>query len=160
MNCNLSEQERKTGVRCRSFDCIPCKEHLSSKDRSIIDNEIIKMLMKENKRLELEVKHGCSICALQPDITIRDLESKLKAQQELIDRLEKENKELKECAEFYGNPENWITRRESSWDKTDPIWHGDSELILGYRHPNTEWIGSVTVGGKLEVLQLVAKEQD
>lgn len=79
---------------------------------------------------------------------VEQQQSKLKAQQEVIDRLEKENKELKECAEFYGNPENWITRRESSWDKTDPRRHGDSELILGYRHPNTEWIGSVTVGGK------------
>ena len=77
MNCNLDENQRKLGMRCRSFDCIPCKEHLSSKDRGIIDNEIIKMLQKEIEMLKLEVKHGCSICALQPDITIRELEGEI-----------------------------------------------------------------------------------
>lgn len=109
MNCNISEQERKIGMRCRSFDCVPCKEHLSSKDRGIIDNEIIKMLMKENKRLELDVKHGCSTCALQPEITIRELESKLKAQQELI-------AEMKHLIKYGIEPKEIYQHQE--WDES------------------------------------------
>lgn len=94
MNCSLSDKQRKEGMRCRSFDCIPCKEYLTSNDRAIIDNEIIKMLNKEIERLKLEVKHGCSICALQPEVTIRELESKLKQQQEVINDLRNTNSQI------------------------------------------------------------------
>lgn len=40
-------------------------------------------------------------------IRVLELESKLKAQQELIDILNKENKELKQCAEFYAKTERY-----------------------------------------------------
>lgn len=88
MNCTLTNNQRKEGTRCRSFDCVPCKEFLTPNDRSIIDNEIIKMLKKEIESLRLEVKHGCSICALDPETTIRDLESQLEAKDKEIEQLQ------------------------------------------------------------------------
>lgn len=56
---------------------------------------------------------------------------------------------------FYANPEKWILRDKHSWRKACPKSHGDSEMISGYEHPNTDWRGTVVVGGKLarEVIQ-------
>ena len=50
---------------------------------------------------------------------------------------------------FYANPEKWILRDKHSWRKACPKSHGDSEMISGYEHPNTDWRGNVVVGGKL-----------
>lgn len=62
--------------------------------------------------------------------------------QELKDKVEK----LKFCVEFYAEVENWIIRSDSTWQKCIP---NDEEQIRNYKHPNTTWIGTVTVGGKL-----------
>lgn len=56
MNCNLSDQERKNGARCRSWDCVQCKDFLTFNDRAIIDNEMIKMLRKEVEGLNSKLK--------------------------------------------------------------------------------------------------------
>lgn len=59
-----------------------------------------------------------------------------------------ENAKLKECLEWYGNPENWIIRKGDAWNKSNPKEHGDDEMIRHYKHPEKEWEGTVTVGGK------------
>ena len=69
-------------------------------------------------------------------------------QRKEIEKLQEENKILREVLEFYADPEKWIFRREDTWSKVDPKWHGDGELIKKYKHPKTDWIGSVEVGGK------------
>lgn len=54
MNCNLTNDERKRGNRCRSWDCTPCKEHgLSVNDATIINVHMDNMtLKKENADLK------------------------------------------------------------------------------------------------------------
>jgi hypothetical protein len=49
--------------------------------------------------------------------------------------------------EYYADPENWIIRHKDHWVNSSPKNRGDSELIY-YAHPNTDWTGNVTVGGK------------
>lgn len=51
-------------------------------------NEYLKIQLKDRdqeiERLKLDVKHGCSICATQPEVTITSLEEQLKERDELI----------------------------------------------------------------------------
>ena len=51
---------------------------------------------------------------------------------------------------FYGNHESWINRDIAGdiWHRASPKQHGDSETIRHYEHPNTDWVGTVVVGGK------------
>jgi hypothetical protein len=49
---------------------------------------------------------------------------------------------------FYGNPESWIERTSDSWDRSDPRYKGDLEQIRNYKHPKTDWRGTISVGGK------------
>ena len=53
MNCHLTDKDRSTGNRCRSWDCIPCKEFgLSHNDATIINIHMDNMRLKEeNKKL-------------------------------------------------------------------------------------------------------------
>lgn len=56
---------------------------------------------QEIERLKLDVKHGCSICATQPEVTITSLEEQLKERDELI----------KEAIEFAtGSRSQWIEK--------------------------------------------------
>jgi hypothetical protein len=57
-------------------------------------------------------------------------------------------KVMREALEFYGSPESWIIRDKHAWRKSSPKSHGDDEIILNYKHPNRDWVGTVTVGGK------------
>jgi hypothetical protein len=50
-NCNLTDQQRKEGLRCRGFFCAPCRKFISDNDNKIIDNHINQMLDRENKAL-------------------------------------------------------------------------------------------------------------
>jgi hypothetical protein len=53
----------------------------------------------------------------------------------------------RECLEFYADPENWIKRYTNHWvAKGGP--HLDDEMILDYKHPGTDWVGTITVSGK------------
>lgn len=55
---------------------------------------------------------------------------------------------LRDALRFYGDPENWIKRNIDSWETSNPREYGDSEIIQKYKHPNTDWTGSVVIGGK------------
>jgi hypothetical protein len=50
MNCHLTDKERKTGNRCRSWDCIPCKEFGLSVNDTTVTN-----IHTFNKRLRSEI---------------------------------------------------------------------------------------------------------
>lgn len=50
-----------------------------------------------------------------------------------------------EVVRFYGDPESYIKRDRDSWTKKTPE---PGEMILGYRHPGREWVGTIVVGGK------------
>jgi len=41
-----------------------------------------------------------------------------------------------------------MIKDKHSWRKSSPKSHGDDELITKYQHPNRDWVGSITVGGK------------
>ena len=74
---------------------------------------------------------------------VKQLENELQKTREQLEKAEK-------VIEFYGDPEHWILRiGRDAWKSSNPKKHGDSELIRGYNHFNTEWRGSVGVGGKL-----------
>lgn len=57
MNCSLTDKEREKGNRCRSFDCIPCKDfNLSVNDATIINVHMDNMRLKEeNKQLKINL---------------------------------------------------------------------------------------------------------
>jgi len=63
-------------------------------------------------------------------------------------KLQDENKKLREALEFYADPENYIERYKDHWVHSTPCQKGDREFIKQYKHPGTEWIGTVGVGGK------------
>jgi uncharacterized Zn finger protein (UPF0148 family) len=65
-----------------------------------------------------------------------------------IKELKQQNKKMREVLEFYANPEKWIKRNEESWRTSNPREFGDDEMIMKYKHPNTDWVGTVRVGGK------------
>lgn len=50
-------------------------------------NEKNDPLEQEIERMKLDVKHGCSICATQPEVTITYLEEQLKEREEMIKEL-------------------------------------------------------------------------
>ena len=75
-----------------------------------------------------------------------------------ITALKAEVKELRECLEFYADPEHWIKRDKHCWKRTSPKEHGDYIMILNYKHPNTDWIGTVEVGGKMAT-EILAKHK-
>lgn len=53
-------------------------------------------------------------------------------------------KGMKKALMMYADPESWIKRDKSCWHRCVP----DYELILNYQHPNTDWVGTIEVGGK------------
>lgn len=61
-------------------------------------------------------------------------------------KVKEENERLKDALCFYADPENYIDRKKDSWDKKYP--ENDSEMIRNYNHPNTDWVGTIVVGGK------------
>jgi len=68
---------------------------------------------------------------------------------EKIDKLERDNKVLKEACEFYAEPESWMVKDKHSWRKSSPRSHGDDEYIRSYHHERpVGLIGTVSVGGK------------
>lgn len=84
-------------------------------------------------------------------------ETKANAQEDLeimqnqaleIGRLAKDLAIAREALEFYADPEKWINRKAQFWERTCPKSKGDEEMILGYKHPTTDWSGTVVVGGK------------
>lgn len=89
---------------------------------------------------------------------IEELEQQLadseKREGELKDRLihglklEQKLSEAMEVIRYYSDPEIWMIKDKHSWRKSSPKSHGDDQLITDYKHPNRDWIGSVTVGGK------------
>lgn len=54
-----------------------------------------------------------------------------------------------DALKYYADPELWMIKDKHSWKESSPKCHGDDELIVKYKHPNRDWIGSVAVGGKL-----------
>lgn len=65
-----------------------------------------------------------------------------------ITQLKVKLEKAKEALRFYGDAEHWIKREPDSWNKVSPREHNDSEIIKNYAHPKTDWVGSVVVGGK------------
>jgi hypothetical protein len=49
---------------------------------------------------------------------------------------------------FYADPENSIKRYDDGWSNVDCLIDRDGETIMKYRHPNTDWVGTVKVHGK------------
>jgi hypothetical protein len=56
--------------------------------------------------------------------------------------------QLSEALEYYGDPENYIERFKDHWVHSSPCQKGDRVFIKNYKHPETDWIGTVGVGGK------------
>lgn len=63
MNCNLTNEDRNNGMKCRSWDCQPCKEYVSEHDNKIIESHIVQLkkratawddLKQENEKLKAE----------------------------------------------------------------------------------------------------------
>jgi len=85
-------------------------------------------------------------------VTLRQIKSSMSdvidMKSRRIKELEEQNKLLIEALSFYASPENWIERTSDSWDRSDPRYKGDLELIKNYKHPKTDWKGTVSVGGK------------
>ena len=101
-----------------------------------------------------------NFCASQYESEVEGLKLKFseatKTYTDDIDRLEKENDEIKKkleeavkVIEFYGDPEKWMIKTSEYWTKASPKLHGDAELIKNYNHPNKDWLGSITVGGRM-----------
>jgi hypothetical protein len=67
---------------------------------------------------------------------------------EHIKKLEAQLASAKEVIKYYGDPEQWMEKTAESWKKTNPSRHGDKEIIKNYKHPNSEWTGTISVGGK------------
>lgn len=95
-----------------------------------------------------------TVCSLadQNEKDILELEKIIESQKKIIEELKRSN-------EFYANPESWMIKDKNSWRKSSPKSHGDDEIILKYHHPLRDWVGTITVGGKLarEVKQNVEK---
>lgn len=83
---------------------------------------------------EIDIEEGV-------DAPFCSLKIKLSTTQKALD-------EAREVIGFYGNPESWMKKDSRSWSQVSPKSHGDSEIIKNYEHPNKDWRGAVTVGGK------------
>ena len=80
MNCHLTDQQRKDGARCRSWDCKPCFEFgTSTHDQNLIRSQML--ILKEN---EIE--------SLRQQLTTTQAELK----------------EAREVIRFYSNHDNWL----------------------------------------------------
>jgi hypothetical protein len=53
-----------------------------------------------------------------------------------------------EANRFYADHEMWMIKNNKGWIPSSPKRHGDEELVRGYSHPGTDWVGSIRVGGK------------
>jgi len=57
-------------------------------------------------------------------------------------------KKYKEALEFYGDRETWIIRDRASWYTKTQKQLSDQDMQLDYKHPGTDWVGSVVTAGK------------
>lgn len=69
-------------------------------------------------------------------------------QEDRLAKLTHQRDTLKKCAEFYADPENYILRniQEGEWTTIMPA--SDKEIIRNYKHPETDWVGTINVCGK------------
>ena len=72
---------------------------------------------------------------------IKNLEQELQKTREQLEKAEK-------VIEFYGNPETYISRNISAGLISYVNLLEDREQIREYKHPDTDWLGTVNVGGK------------
>lgn len=77
---------------------------------------------------------------------LRQVQESHKRQCDLNDKIHAKNQKLADALKFYANPESWIDRNKDSWKKSRP--KGDDEMLRDYKHPETDWTGTVVVGGK------------
>lgn len=80
---------------------------------------------------------------------------------DLIEQNRVLRKDAKALAEFYGDPETWIDRSKNDWKRSYPK-NADEELMRDYKHPGTDWVGSIVVNGKnaREFLEKWFKEKE
>jgi hypothetical protein len=129
-NIKLKERAESAEAESRHFLCV-----VEVKDGDI-------------KRLKAELA--------AKDAEIAELKEKLKAERNDVLYMDKQFneakeliKEMRDALAFYGDPEKWISRNINHWQRANPRIHGDEQVIRGYSHPGTDWVGTVTVGGKL-----------
>lgn len=69
-------------------------------------------------------------------------------QEDRLAKLTRQRDTLKKCAEYYADPENYILRniQEGEWTTIMPA--SDKEIIRNYKHPETDWVGTINVCGK------------
>jgi len=72
------------------------------------------------------------------DIQISGMETEIKILNEQLI-------EYRQVLEFYADPENYLKRNEDAWVYRQLE---DEETIRSYKHPNTDWTGTVKVGGR------------
>lgn len=106
----------------------------------IHDRQILRIKQLENENRQL-IERLVKIDIMKPNII--SLDSCL---QQEISSLKQQLEREKKCTDFYADPENYIKRGKVSWVNKEPEKH---ELILNYKHPKTDWIGAIKVGGKL-----------
>jgi uncharacterized protein YmfQ (DUF2313 family) len=65
-----------------------------------------------------------------------------------IQLCEQRERDLVEALEYYADPENYILRniQEGEWTTIMPV--SDKEIIRNYKHPETDWVGTINVCGK------------
>lgn len=112
MNCNLTNEERaKSKLRCRSYDCEPCREFYQNFSYySDTLQEKINFLEKENDNLKdqiISLQNGLGYLKLKhKDVLEEVLNSKIN------EELKKENETLKKkvgmCITFLEKLENYI----------------------------------------------------
>lgn len=81
-----------------------------------------------------------------------------KRQCALNDKVHERLKEAEKMISFYADPESWINRiiEKDVWSSVVP----DEEMILGYKHPGTDWNGTVRAGGKKAREYLIKNKKD
>ena len=90
----------------------------------------------------------CTVLDLQSELARKKMSLTVACNR--VEELEDKLKIAVDALEFYGNHESWINRDIAGdiWHRAIPKQHGDSETIRHYEHPNTDWVGTVVVGGK------------
>ena len=80
--------------------------------------------------------------------TILAFAQKIKQLEQQLSKLRAQLDEAEKVVAFYADPEKWILRKGEAWNKCDPKVYGDDEIIRHYKHPDKDWTGTITVGGK------------